>query len=33
MKYPIEDHSVFQLDILDMMVDEMHVELLDEFIC
>ncbi|GAU52014.1 hypothetical protein TSUD_418260, partial [Trifolium subterraneum] len=31
MKYPIEDHSVFHLDILDMMVDEMHVELLDEF--
>jgi hypothetical protein len=31
MKYPIKDHSVFQLDILDMMVDEMHVELLDEF--
>jgi hypothetical protein len=31
MKYPIEDHSVFHLDILDMMVDEMHDELLDEF--
>jgi hypothetical protein len=32
MKYPIKDHSIFQLDILDM-VDEMDVELLDEFIC
>jgi hypothetical protein len=31
MKYPIEDHSVFHLNILDTMTDEMNVDLLDEF--
>ena len=31
MKYPLEDHSVFHFDVIDLLVDDMHADMLAEF--
>ena len=31
MRYPLEEHSVFHLDIIDWLVDDVHENLLAEF--
>ena len=31
MKYPLEDHSVFHFDVIDLLVDDIHADMLAEF--